>query len=409
MEERIYSVKDINNEIKKITGQFFMNILVEGEISSINFHNTGNVYLSLKDEESLLSAMIFKNAFKAEYRELLKEGVKVVARGAISVYLKNGSYSLNIREVRVKGQGDLYEKFLKLKEKLEKAGLFDTSRKRNLPVFPKRIGVVTSPDGAAVKDILSVTRRRFPFTSILVIPALVQGGDEAAESVVRGIQAANAIEDLDLLIVGRGGGSYEELSLFNHEGIAYAIYESQIPVISAVGHERDFTIADFVADRRAATPSQAAEMAVPDREDLKRSLNQSFQRVQNHVSYLLNEAEAHLSSCRPERLLWLLNAKIDEDSRDLDYYLERMEGIFQRKTDRAFLELAAVFQSLEKLNPLYILNRNYAIAREEASGKILTSVLDIKPGETLGVTLKDGKILSRVESILPEKEIKNQI
>lgn len=396
MEEKIYTIQEINLAIKQVTGSVFPSILVEGEIASINFHNTGNVYLSLKDENSAIDAAIFRNNVLSNYKTLLKEGVKVIAKGAISVYVKNGRYSLNIKEIKVQGQGELYEKFLKLKEKLEKEGLFDDERKRPLPLFPKKIGVVTSPNGAAVKDILSVTQRRYPYTHILIIPALVQGGEEAVLSVISAIKAANKIPDLEGLIVGRGGGSYEELALFNDERIAYTVFQSKIPIISAVGHERDYTIIDFVADKRAATPSQAAEMIVPDKEDLTKEVENFFLRIENRVFNLIYWAKSRLEACEPHKLKELVIEKIQENSQELDALFEKINFFYDRKKEKSLSQLLLYHQSLEKLNPLYILNRNYAIVKEKKSQKVLSSIKKLKVGDRVETTLKDGVFLSEV-------------
>lgn len=393
MQNKVFSVTELNTEIKKLTAAFFPNILLEAEISSIKYHYTGNVYLTLKDDDAVLDAVIFKNYLQESYKKL-KEGTKIKARGAISVHVKGGRYSFSIRELQVEGQGALYQQFLKLKEKLDALGLFLPEHKKPLPFLPSRIGVVTAPDGAAFKDILKVTKRRFPATDILLFPAQVQG-QGAAESIRNAILAANALAQIDLLIVGRGGGSYDDLSVFNDEALAYAIFNSTIPIISAVGHEQDFTIADFVADLRAATPSQAAELALADKEELLSTLKHQIRRMSANCENKLRYASLSLKGFAAERLTEKLFSKIQNFSRDLDYYKEKMQNKLEKqlKAHRGQLEL--IYHKLEKQNPLYILSRHYAIPYDK-NGAVIRDLDQVNIQETISIRLKDGLIKSVV-------------
>jgi len=399
-EQKIFTVKELNTELKKITSTFFSNIYLECEISSIRFHGSGNIYLSLKDEESVIDAVIFTNNNNPAYREL-KEGTKVLAVGGVSLNVKSGRYSFNIRELKTKGKGELLEKFLKLKEKLEKEGLFDDSFKKPIPFLPKKIGIVTSSTGAAVKDILTVTQRRFPSVDIIIFPALVQGGDEAALSIVEAVRAAEAYGDIDVLIVGRGGGSYEDLAVFNDERIAYALFQCPIPVVSAIGHERDFTIADFVADIRAATPSQAAELTVPDRNQLLNTIQYYSSRLEKKLDAKIQYADLAMERYSKEALLALLYDRINEGSEILDYYKDKIDQRISLCFQKVENRMEVLYAGLEKLNPLYILKKNYAAVYQE-NGEILKSVRDAEIGKNLIIELKDGKILTRTEKILNE-------
>jgi exodeoxyribonuclease VII large subunit len=401
--EEVYSVREINEALKKITATFFPSLWVEGEISSIRFHNTGNVYLTIKDDHAVLDAVIFRNALLPEYRNL-KEGDHIVVRGGISVYVKGGKYSFNIREIKAKGKGAIYEKFLQLKEKLEKEGLFDSRFKKEIPFLPSRIGIVTSPDGAAVRDILKVTRNRFPSVDILVFPAKVQG-EGGAETVIAAIKAANRmVNELDVLIVGRGGGSYDELSLFNDENLAYAIFESKVPVISAVGHERDFTIADFVADQRAATPSHAAEMAVPSREELLQQSGQYANRLMRYLENKLRYSASLLSQYDTAYLSRLMEDRVNHYYRELDDYHDGMNRFLEKMVDKKKNELELFYHSLEKLNPLYLLKKNYAVVYDEEGKNVIGSIKQAENGDLIRVRLKDGFLGGTVQEKIPLKD-----
>lgn len=393
MQERVFTVKELNSELKKVLDMFFSNILLEGEVSSVKPHSSGNIYLNLKDQDAVIDAVIFKNYLKPEYREL-KEGAKVLVRGAVSLFIKGGKYSFSIKDLQIKGKGNLYEEFLKLKEKLEKAGLFDESIKKAIPAFPKKIGIVTASDGAAVKDILSVALRRFDGIDFVIFPAQVQG-EGAVESIILAIQAANVMKNVEALIIGRGGGSYEELSVFNDEKLAYAILESKIPTISAVGHEKDFTISDFVADRRAATPSQAAEMLVPDKRELGGVIENYMKRMEKNSQHRMDYARLELKQFSAETLENLVLQRINSYSEEIDYSKDKLDQKITEKITKKTNDLKLFFQSLEKLNPLYLLNKNYSILYN-SHGKMEKSIENLEIGDEISTRLTDGWIFSRI-------------
>ena len=283
MKLRALDISEVNSYIKRIltNDPILYNLRVKGEISNFKVHSSGNVYLSLKDEKSKLNCIIFKSNYDKSLN--LDNGVKIIASGYISVYERDGAYQLYINEVEIEGIGNLYIEFNKLKEKLKKEGLFDTKYKKEIPKMPRSIGVITSPTGAVIRDIINVTKRRFPKVDIKLYPVNVQG-DKSASDICEGIEFFNRMENVDTIIVGRGGGSLEELWSFNEEIVAREIFKSKIPIISAVGHETDFTICDFVSDMRAPTPSAAAEIATPDLSEIYYKLN----TIKNRMNRSLN-------------------------------------------------------------------------------------------------------------------------
>ncbi len=395
MEKKIYSVKELNQELKKITTTFFSNIFLEGEISSIKFHNTGNIYLDLKDDEALINAVTFKNNFKNEFK-VLKEGTKVTVKGNLSVYVRGGRYSFNIVDLKIQGKGELYEQFLILKEKLSKEGLFSLEKKKQLPIFPKKIGVITAPEGAAIKDILTVSKKRFSSTDITIIPTKVQG-DNAAESIINSIDLAHKIENIELLIVGRGGGSYDDLFVFNDEKLAYKVFNSKIPIISAVGHEQDVTIIDFVADIRAATPSHKAEFALPSKKNIQTNINQYYKIISNIVNSKLQYFNLLIEKYDDKNLTNIINDKVINFYRDLDFYKEKLDKCIENQISNGRNKLSILYNSLEKLNPLYILNKNYSITYNKHND-LIKSINEVNIGDEIKIRLKDGFINSKVEN-----------
>lgn len=364
------SVSQLNSYIKRILGTdpILMNVSVKGEISNLTKHSSGHWYFALKDEGSKINCFLPSNRVSS-LRFELSEGMEITAYGSISVYEKGGYYSLNIRDIDIEGEGALKAAFENLKNKLSSEGLFDISHKKTLPVFPKNIGVVTSPTGAAVRDIITTVRRRNPMVNILVYPCQVQG-EGSAESVCRGISYFNEQKpETDILIVGRGGGSAEDLWTFNEESVARAIYKSNIPVISAVGHEVDYLISDYVADVRGATPTAAAELAVPHIDNLK-------DRVRRGA---------------PENLYPILAGKV----RTMEIRIQalRNEADFSTKSMLSVLEnrLALLKSELSISDPMAVLQRGYAIVKDK-EGRWIMSSKDIKPGDKLEIVMKDGKI-----------------
>ncbi|REJ34022.1 MAG: exodeoxyribonuclease VII large subunit, partial [Bacillota bacterium] len=341
-------------------------VAVLGEISNFKHHSSGHMYFTLKDEHSRLRCVMFRREnMRLRFRPA--DGQAVIAKGDVSVYEAAGDYQLYVREMVPAGHGELALAFEQLKQKLAAEGLFDEERKRPLPVLPRRIGVVTSPEGAALRDIISVTRRRFPNMPILLAPAVVQG-EEGPDSVVRAIRLMNEHGGVDVLIVGRGGGSLEDLWTFNDERVARAIAASRIPVISAVGHETDFTIADFVADKRAPTPSAAAEMAVPDKRALLAHIQGQYERLQSGVRRRIEQGRARLRLlesrpvlARPGELLLEYRQRVDDAE-------ERAGRAARDMLDQRERALAAAAGKLDALSPVATLARGYAVARRADTG-----------------------------------------
>lgn len=392
---RVLSVSQINFYIKSIIEndgslQF---VLVTGEISNLTVHQrSGHIYLSLKDSNSVISAVMFAgNARRLKFR--LENGMKVICRGRISVYEPSGRYQLYIEDMQPDGVGALTLAFEQLKKSLAQKGLFDNAHKKPLPKFPKTIGVITSPTGAAVQDITNIIRRRFPSADIVLAPVLVQG-ESAPEQLVRAVNKFSASKIADVVIIGRGGGSAEDLWAFNDEQLAYAVYNCETPIISGVGHETDFTICDFVADVRASTPSAAAELAVPDRQELmsyyfkqKQYISAMLDRKIKTAQLRLENQQRRMSASSPklkaEQLEKQLSAKSEKLTRFMNIYISNKEN-----------KLIASKGKLDGLNPLNVLNRGYAIAEKDE--KIITSSKQLKDGDDFTVILSDGKINAKV-------------
>lgn len=392
---RVLSVSQINFYIKSIIEndgslQF---VLVTGEISNLTVHQrSGHIYLSLKDSNSVISAVMFAgNARRLRFR--LENGMKVICRGRISVYEPSGRYQLYIEDMQPDGVGALTLAFEQLKKSLAQKGLFDNAHKKPLPKFPKTIGVITSPTGAAVQDITNIIRRRFPSADIVLAPVLVQG-ESAPEQLVRAVNKFSASKIADVVIIGRGGGSAEDLWAFNDEQLAYAVYNCETPIISGVGHETDFTVCDFVADVRASTPSAAAELAVPDMQELmsyyfkqKQYISAMLDRKIKTAQLRLENQQRRMSASSPklkaEQLEKQLSAKSEKLTRFMNIYISDKEN-----------KLIAAKGKLDGLNPLNVLNRGYAIA--EKNEKIITSSKQLKDGDDFTVILSDGKINAKV-------------
>lgn len=392
---RVLSVSQINFYIKSIIEndgslQF---VLVTGEISNLTVHQrSGHIYLSLKDSNSVISAVMFAgNARRLKFR--LENGMKVICRGRISVYEPSGRYQLYIEDMQPDGVGALTLAFEQLKKSLAQKGLFENAHKKPLPKFPKTIGVITSPTGAAVQDITNIIRRRFPSADIVLAPVLVQG-ESAPEQLVRAVNKFSASKIADVVIIGRGGGSAEDLWAFNDEQLAYAVYNCETPIISGVGHETDFTVCDFVADVRASTPSAAAELAVPDRQELmsyyfkqKQYISAMLDRKIKTAQLRLENQQRRMSASSPklkaEQLEKQLSAKSEKLTRFMNVYISDKEN-----------KLIAAKGKLDGLNPLNVLNRGYAIAEKDE--KIITSSKQLKDGDDFTVILSDGKINAKV-------------
>ena len=371
------SVSQLNNYIKRVIGTdpILGNISVTGEISNLVHHSSGHVYFSLKDENSRLNCFLSIERMANIHFEL-SSGMQIIAYGNVSVYEKGGSYSLNIKEIDPAGEGMLSIAFENLKNKLKKEGIFDTGHKKTLPKFPKKIALITSPTGAAVRDMISAIKRRNPLVDIVIYPCLVQGAD-APSSIAEALDAVNSkLTGIDLIIVGRGGGSLEDLWAFNEEAVARAIYRSEIPVISAVGHETDTVISDYAADIRAATPTAAAELAVPDI------------AVYKDVLFTLS----------PERLYKGLNEKLSTMRLKCAHLKDRADSSILFLLNDAENKLQLLGLDVEMSNPMNMLKRGYAIA-QSPTGKWLISTQAVTPGDQLTLIMKDGVLRCTVNDV----------
>lgn len=396
MKLKTLTVTDVNNYLKRIVDNDFImnNLSVKGEVSNLKFHSSGHVYFSLKDEASKINCVIFKNdAQNLEF--LMENGMEVNIRAKLSLYSKEGTYQLYCREISKIGIGELFEKYERMKKELENEGLFEMAYKRKIVKFPKKIGVITSPTGAAVKDIIRVIKRRNNLVDIIVYPAKVQGIG-AEEALIDGIQYFNNKKNVDTIIIGRGGGSIEELWAFNSKELAYEIFNSKIPTISAVGHEVDFTICDFVSDLRAATPSAAAEMSVPEISEekihiknMESILFRDINRIIEKESISLKNMESILKRYTPKIL-------VENERRKLDFYSKELEKITLSTLDKEKERIISLNKLLVSLNPLNVLDRGFSIVSDN-EGNVLTSVKDLEKKEEIEIGMKDGKIKGKFE------------
>lgn len=396
MNQEIITVTDLNNRIKALmdNDSTLMNVCVRGELSNYKIHASGHHYFTMKDASGAVRCVMFRgSASKLKFRP--ESGMAVLAVGSVSVFPRDGSYQLYCTALSPDGVGDLHVAYEQLKDKLEREGLFDPAHKRPLPAFPNTIAVITAATGAAVRDIIRVLGKRWPMTKVIVMPVLVQGPGAPAQ-IVGAIQYANRHRVADLIITGRGGGSIEDLWAFNDERVARAIFESEIPVISAVGHEPDVTIADFVADRRAATPSNAAEIAVPEQVDVCAALSASEIRMGQAMQKQLTLLQNRLQELAGRRVLQSPTAYIDSRRMELDYAQNRLAAAAERilsDKQKQFVGLAA---SLDALSPLKVLQRGYSVAVSE-NGAVLKTVQQIAPGDLVDLKLRDGTAVCRVE------------
>ena len=395
-ELRVLSVSQISQYIKGMMDQdgLLSGVLVRGEISNYKMYPSGHHYFTLKDSQSALRCVMFRgDAVRMRFRP--ENGMQVIAAGRITVFPRDGQYQLYCVQLTPEGAGDLQLAFEQLKEKLAREGLFDEEHKKPLPKFPERIALVTSPAGAAVRDMLRILNARWAQTRVLVVPVRVQG-EEAAEEIAAAIDYVNYYKLADLIITGRGGGSIEDLWAFNEEVVARAIYRSEIPVISAVGHEPDVTIADFVADLRAATPSNAAELAVPDRAELTSLLAQLGRRLERGVSQPVSAARQKLDRLGSSPAMTDPANYVRERRLLLDYQGQKLLHGLERSLAGEKMRFGRMAAALDALSPLNVLGRGYAIARSEA-GSVLTSPEQVEVGQRLDLRLRDGELICRVE------------
>jgi len=396
MDKLIFTVHQINEYVRGLLSRdpILQRVWVRGEISNFKLHSSGHMYFTLKDEADRIKCVMFRQNAEA-LAFLPRDGMKVLVLGYVSLYCKDGQYQLYAEGMEKDGIGDLFAAFEALKEKLRLEGLFDSERKKPIPRFPERIAVVTSHTGAAVRDIIHVITRRYPCAELLVIPVLVQG-KEAPEQISAALDYVNTLQNIDVVIVGRGGGSIEELWAFNEEIVARAIARSRIPVISAVGHETDFTIADFVADLRAPTPSAAGELAVPDLRELKQMLRYYDSRLWKSVERLLDSRRKALERLTESYALRQPGLLVQQYEQQIDYLTERLNSAIRMTITQKRELLAKTAASLEALSPLAVLARGYAVVTEEKTNRLISSVSELKVGDTIRLHLKDGQVLCEV-------------
>jgi exodeoxyribonuclease VII large subunit len=395
-EPRAYTVTAITRMIKSTLEESFVDLWVEGEISDYKHHTSGHRYFNLKDENASIRVTIWRSA-AASIKFDIQNGQHVRIYGEISVYEKQGNYQLNCRHILPVGVGALELAFRQLHERLSKEGLFEASRKKPLPDYPTKIGIVTSPTGAAIRDIIQISRRRNDSVQLIIYPAKVQG-DGAETTIAAGIDYFNSRDDIDLLIVGRGGGSLEDLWPFNTEIAVRAIERSRIPVISAVGHEIDITLCDLVADLRAPTPSAAAEIAVWSKSDFEETLRGSIRSLAGELQYLVEQARATLTGLMERTAFRRPYDRIRQNQQTLDHLRKQLESAGKIHFDAHKNRLSSLISQLEALSPLKVLARGYSVARKLPAGPVLVAHHEITPGERIETVLSKGKIISVVES-----------
>lgn len=397
MVRNVYTVKQVNSYIKNMFTQDFMlnRIYVKGEVSNCKYHTSGHIYFSLKDESGTIACVMFAGQ-RGGLSFHMREGQQIIVLGSVNVYERTGSYQLYAQEIRLDGEGTLYEKYQMLKQELEEMGMFAPEYKKAIPRYAKRIGVVTAPTGAAVRDIMNISARRNPYVQLLLYPAQVQG-EGAKESIVRGIRMLET-KNVDVIIVGRGGGSIEDLWAFNDECVARAIFDCQVPVISAVGHETDVTIADYVADLRAPTPSAAAELAVWDYRQLQGYLDECRLRMNRSMTgtirinrLRLKELDVRLSYLHPRH-------KLQDQQQRLIELEEELRTLMRDRVKEARHRLAIQIEKLNGLSPVRKLNQGFAYV-EEADGGVVKSIRQVEMGDELTVYVTDGLIRTSVKAV----------
>ena len=396
MAQQVLSITQVNEYIRAQldADPLLQGVAVRGEISNYKMYPSGHHYFTLKDEGGQLKCVMFKgNAMRLRFRP--ENGMKVIAMGKISVYPRDGAYQLYCTAMTVDGIGDLHAAFEQLKAKLAAQGLFDPNHKKPLPAYPKTIGIVTSSAGAAVHDMLRILRKRYPLTKVLLLPVRVQGV-EAPPEIAAAIRYANHYHLADLLIVGRGGGSMEDLWAFNDERVAYAIYESQIPVISAVGHEPDVTISDYVADLRAATPSNAAELAVPDQDALRQTLDTMESHMATALNRQIKAARQHLAALSASPALKSPESYLEQKRKSLLLLKNRMVAAQQNGVANRQGKYLALAAKLDAMSPLKVLTRGYSMTTGP-DGSVIHSVDQVENGDKITVSLSDGKLTATVE------------
>ena len=400
----VLSVGEVNRYLKLLMDNdaLLSSVCVRGEISNLKYHSTGHIYFTLKDEDAEIAAVMFRSAVSS-MRFTAKNGMRVRAFGRVSVYEKSGKYQIYVSAMTDDGIGDLWAEYERLQKKLAEEGLFSSERKKQLPKIPKTIGIITSPTGAAVRDMINVTGRRWPSAKILLYPSLVQGADAPA-SLCRGLQVLNATNACDVIIIGRGGGSIEDLWAFNDERVVRAVAASEIPTISAVGHETDFTLCDFAADCRAPTPSAAAELAVPDRNEYRQRVDDLFLRVESAIDKLFDRKTAALAEAKKRLELCSPVARLANERRMLSLKSEALGRAIHDVQRRNKDALGALTGRLAAMNPLAVLARGYSVATD-SEGRVVSSARSLDLGDELSIRFAEGTAQAKVISTeLPDKE-----
>ncbi len=398
--KNVYTVRQVNSYIKNMFAQDFMlnRIYVKGEVSNLKYHTSGHIYFSLKDESGTIACVMFAGS-RSGLSFRMEEGQQIIVLGVVGVYERDGKYQLYAREIVRDGAGLLYERFELLKKELQEMGMFAPEYKQKIPKYIRRLGVVTAPTGAAVRDIINITKRRNPFVQIILYPALVQG-EGASESIVKGIHALEA-EKVDVMIVGRGGGSMEDLWAFNEEAVARAVFDCSVPVISAVGHETDTTIIDFVADLRAPTPSAAAELAVYDFMEMKKNLKLREERLLHFMQLILERKRQKLEQYSLRMRAYHPQQRLNEQRQFAADAENRLRREMMRRLEQEKYRLGLMAERLKGLSPLEKLSQGYAYV-ENSSGANVRTVSNVKQGEQITVYVTDGRIRAEVTGV--EKE-----
>lgn len=398
--KNVYTVRQVNSYIKNMFAQDFMlnRIYVKGEVSNLKYHTSGHIYFSLKDESGTIACVMFAGS-RSGLSFRMEEGQQIIVLGVVDVYARDGKYQLYARKIVRDGVGLLYERFELLKKELQEMGMFAPEYKQKIPRYIRRLGVVTAPTGAAVRDIINITKRRNPFVQIILYPALVQG-EGAAESIVKGIHALEA-EKVDVMIVGRGGGSMEDLWAFNEEAVARAVFDCSVPVISAVGHETDTTIIDFVADLRAPTPSAAAELAVYDFMEMKKNLKLREEKLLHFMQLILERKRQKLEQYSLRMRAYHPQQRLNEQRQFAADAENRLRREMMRRLEQEKYRLGLMAERLKGLSPLEKLSQGYAYV-ENSSGANVRTVSNVKQGEQITVYVTDGRIRAEVTGV--EKE-----
>lgn len=402
MAQQVLTITQINEYIRSLmdNDRLLMNVAIKGEISNYKVYPSGHHYFSLKDEGGAIKCVMFKgNAFNLRFRP--ENGMQVIAMGRISVYPRDGAYQLYCTALSLDGIGDLYALFEQLKKKLAAQGLFDPAHKKPLPKYPHTIGIVTSSAGAAVHDMIRILRKRYPPTKVLLLPVRVQGA-EAPMEIAAAIEFANIHNLAEILIVGRGGGSMEDLWAFNDERVAWAIYRSHIPIISAVGHEPDVTISDFVADLRAATPSNAAELAVPDQDALCQTLDGFSEAMVSAMTRQIKSAQQHLKVLSDSPVLKKPESYLFQRKQTLALLRNRLSAAEDQQINQKMKKFVAMTAKLDAMSPLKVLSRGYSMTQNQ-DGKLIRNTDDVAPGDMIHVTLENGQMEATVNSVKERK------